>query len=100
MAPFVTLLIIIIFQLTSCGVYQRGEEHEGVFGFLVDDIKQEIRRSARLVRHLLSFLEAAAVGLCTQMWGNSLPDVLLVQDEGGMCWLLHQELQEDGPLPL
>ncbi|XP_040915885.1 G2/M phase-specific E3 ubiquitin-protein ligase [Toxotes jaculatrix] len=34
--------------LTSCGVYQRGEEHEGVFGFLVDDIKQEIRRSARL----------------------------------------------------
>ncbi|KAM3593985.1 uncharacterized protein V6R79_000255 [Siganus canaliculatus] len=34
--------------LTSCGVYQRGEENEGVFGFLVDDIKQEIRRSARL----------------------------------------------------
>lgn len=35
--------------LTSCGVYQRGEEDEGVFGFLVDDIKQEIRRSARLM---------------------------------------------------
>ncbi|KAM9341595.1 G2/M phase-specific E3 ubiquitin-protein ligase [Symphorus nematophorus] len=34
--------------LTSCGVYQRGEENEGVFGFLVDDIKQEIRRSSRL----------------------------------------------------
>nr|XP_020442046.1 G2/M phase-specific E3 ubiquitin-protein ligase isoform X1 [Monopterus albus]XP_020442047.1 G2/M phase-specific E3 ubiquitin-protein ligase isoform X1 [Monopterus albus]XP_020442048.1 G2/M phase-specific E3 ubiquitin-protein ligase isoform X1 [Monopterus albus] len=34
--------------LTSSGVYQRGEEDEGVFGFLVDDIKQEIRRSARL----------------------------------------------------
>ncbi|XP_008275350.1 G2/M phase-specific E3 ubiquitin-protein ligase [Stegastes partitus] len=34
--------------LTSCGVYQRGEENEGIFGFLVDDIKQEIRRSARL----------------------------------------------------
>ncbi|XP_076604161.1 G2/M phase-specific E3 ubiquitin-protein ligase [Chaetodon auriga] len=34
--------------LTSCGVYQRGQENEGVFGFLVDDIKQEIRRSARL----------------------------------------------------
>ncbi|XP_034531534.1 G2/M phase-specific E3 ubiquitin-protein ligase isoform X2 [Notolabrus celidotus] len=34
--------------LTSCGVYQRGEEDEGVFGFLIDDIKQEIRRSARL----------------------------------------------------
>uniref|UniRef100_A0A3Q3AKH1 G2/M-phase specific E3 ubiquitin protein ligase n=1 Tax=Kryptolebias marmoratus TaxID=37003 RepID=A0A3Q3AKH1_KRYMA len=36
-------------QLTSCGVYQRGEEDEGVFGFLVEDIKQEIRRSARLM---------------------------------------------------
>ncbi|XP_017295885.1 G2/M phase-specific E3 ubiquitin-protein ligase [Kryptolebias marmoratus] len=35
--------------LTSCGVYQRGEEDEGVFGFLVEDIKQEIRRSARLM---------------------------------------------------
>ncbi|XP_041827269.1 G2/M phase-specific E3 ubiquitin-protein ligase [Melanotaenia boesemani] len=37
--------------LTSCGVYQRGEEEEGIFGFLVDDIKQEIRRSARLKCH-------------------------------------------------
>ncbi|XP_054652669.1 G2/M phase-specific E3 ubiquitin-protein ligase [Dunckerocampus dactyliophorus] len=34
--------------LTSCGVYQRGEDNEGVFGFLVNDIKQESRRSARL----------------------------------------------------
>uniref|UniRef100_A0A8C9ZI71 G2/M-phase specific E3 ubiquitin protein ligase n=1 Tax=Sander lucioperca TaxID=283035 RepID=A0A8C9ZI71_SANLU len=34
--------------LTSCGVYQRGEEDEGVFGFLLEDIRQEIRRSARL----------------------------------------------------
>lgn len=41
---------VCVFQLTSCGVYQRGKEDEGVFGFLVDDIKQEIRRSARLVR--------------------------------------------------
>lgn len=36
-------------QLTSCGVYQRGEEDEGIFGFLVEDIKQEARRSSRLV---------------------------------------------------
>uniref|UniRef100_A0A3B5L3Z3 PHD-type domain-containing protein n=1 Tax=Xiphophorus couchianus TaxID=32473 RepID=A0A3B5L3Z3_9TELE len=34
--------------LTSSGVYQRGEENEGVFGFLVDDIKQEVRRAARM----------------------------------------------------
>ncbi|XP_036398859.1 G2/M phase-specific E3 ubiquitin-protein ligase [Megalops cyprinoides] len=32
----------------SSGVYQRGEEDEGVHGFLVEDIKQEIRRSSRL----------------------------------------------------
>ncbi|KAG7465615.1 hypothetical protein MATL_G00155430 [Megalops atlanticus] len=36
--------------LMSSGVYQRGEEDEGVYGFLVEDIKQEIRRSSRLVR--------------------------------------------------
>ncbi|XP_039641028.1 G2/M phase-specific E3 ubiquitin-protein ligase [Perca fluviatilis] len=34
--------------LTSCGVYQRGEEDEGVFGFLLEDIRQESRRSSRL----------------------------------------------------
>nr|XP_061798722.1 G2/M phase-specific E3 ubiquitin-protein ligase-like [Nerophis lumbriciformis] len=34
--------------LTSCGVYQRGKDSEGIFGFLVKDIKQESRRSARL----------------------------------------------------
>uniref|UniRef100_A0A3P8VQS1 G2/M-phase specific E3 ubiquitin protein ligase n=1 Tax=Cynoglossus semilaevis TaxID=244447 RepID=A0A3P8VQS1_CYNSE len=34
--------------LTSSGVYQRGKENEGVFGFLVDDIKQEVHRAARL----------------------------------------------------
>ncbi|XP_010891276.1 G2/M phase-specific E3 ubiquitin-protein ligase [Esox lucius] len=34
--------------LMSSGVYQRGEENEGIYGFLVDDIKQEIRRSSRL----------------------------------------------------
>lgn len=55
-----------MFQLTSCGVYQRGEEHEGVFGFLVDDIKQEIRRSARLVRRR-SF-QPAAVASYAHMW--------------------------------
>ncbi|KAL0969735.1 hypothetical protein UPYG_G00231580 [Umbra pygmaea] len=34
--------------LMSSGIYQRGKENEGIYGFLVDDIKQEIRRSARL----------------------------------------------------
>ncbi|XP_051501747.1 G2/M phase-specific E3 ubiquitin-protein ligase-like [Myxocyprinus asiaticus] len=34
--------------LVSSGVFQRGKEDEGILGFLVDDIKKEIRRSARL----------------------------------------------------
>uniref|UniRef100_W5KLH1 G2/M-phase specific E3 ubiquitin protein ligase n=1 Tax=Astyanax mexicanus TaxID=7994 RepID=W5KLH1_ASTMX len=34
--------------LMSSGIFQRGKEHEGIHGFLVDDIKQEIRRSSRL----------------------------------------------------
>ncbi|CAB1331142.1 unnamed protein product [Coregonus sp. 'balchen'] len=33
----------------SSGVYQRGEENEGIYGFLVDDIKQEVSRSHRLL---------------------------------------------------
>ncbi|XP_063765618.1 G2/M phase-specific E3 ubiquitin-protein ligase isoform X2 [Eleginops maclovinus] len=35
--------------LTACGIHQRGEEHEGVFGFLVNDIYKEVRRSGRLM---------------------------------------------------
>ncbi|KPP80079.1 G2/M phase-specific E3 ubiquitin-protein ligase-like, partial [Scleropages formosus] len=35
--------------LMSSGVYQRGDEDEGIYGFLVEDIKREIRRSSRLV---------------------------------------------------
>lgn len=34
--------------LMSSGVFQRGEEHEGIHGFLVNDIQKEIRRSSRL----------------------------------------------------
>ncbi|KAJ0063185.1 hypothetical protein NL108_013354, partial [Boleophthalmus pectinirostris] len=34
--------------MTSCGMYQKGAEHEGVFGFLINDIKREMRRSSRL----------------------------------------------------
>ncbi|RVE57674.1 hypothetical protein OJAV_G00218330 [Oryzias javanicus] len=34
--------------LTSCGVYQRGKENEGIMGFLVDDIRKEVRRSSFL----------------------------------------------------
>lgn len=34
--------------LMSSGIYQRGKEKEGIYGFLLDDIKQEIRRSYRL----------------------------------------------------
>ncbi|KAK7879769.1 hypothetical protein WMY93_033559 [Mugilogobius chulae] len=34
--------------LTSCGIYQKGQQNQGVFGFLLNDIKKEMRRSSRL----------------------------------------------------
>ncbi|KAM5129182.1 G2/M phase-specific E3 ubiquitin-protein ligase [Mantella aurantiaca] len=32
----------------SSGIWQRGEEHEGIYGFLVSDIKKELSRAKRL----------------------------------------------------
>ncbi|KAK1160563.1 G2/M phase-specific E3 ubiquitin-protein ligase-like [Acipenser oxyrinchus oxyrinchus] len=37
--------------LMSSGVYQRGEENEGICGFLVEDIQKEINRSSKLACH-------------------------------------------------
>ncbi|XP_069494602.1 G2/M phase-specific E3 ubiquitin-protein ligase [Ambystoma mexicanum] len=34
--------------LLSSGIYQRGEEDEGIYGFLVEDIRKELTRSKRL----------------------------------------------------
>ncbi|KAA0711219.1 G2/M phase-specific E3 ubiquitin-protein ligase [Triplophysa tibetana] len=42
------LTVHYICLLVSSGVFQRGEEHEGIHGFLVNDIKKEIRRSSKL----------------------------------------------------
>ncbi|XP_010709942.1 G2/M phase-specific E3 ubiquitin-protein ligase isoform X2 [Meleagris gallopavo] len=35
--------------LMSSGIWQRGEEDEGVDGFLIEDIRKEVNRAARLV---------------------------------------------------
>lgn len=34
----------------SSGIWQRGEEGEGVDGFLITDIRKEVNRAAKLVR--------------------------------------------------
>lgn len=34
----------------SSGIWQRGEEDEGVDGFLIADIRKEVNRAAKLVR--------------------------------------------------
>ncbi|XP_066539581.1 G2/M phase-specific E3 ubiquitin-protein ligase isoform X2 [Hoplias malabaricus] len=56
--------------LMSSGIFQRGKEDEGVHGFLVDDIRQEIRRSSKL-RCMLCKKNGASVGCaiksCRQM---------------------------------
>uniref|UniRef100_A0A8C8RUK1 G2/M-phase specific E3 ubiquitin protein ligase n=1 Tax=Pelusios castaneus TaxID=367368 RepID=A0A8C8RUK1_9SAUR len=35
--------------LMSSGIWQRGEEDEGVYGFLIKDIRREVNRAAKLV---------------------------------------------------
>ncbi|OXB83909.1 UNVERIFIED_CONTAM: hypothetical protein H355_009393, partial [Colinus virginianus] len=35
--------------LMSSGIWQRGEEDEGVDGFLIEDIRKEVNRAARLI---------------------------------------------------
>uniref|UniRef100_A0A4X2JPI0 G2/M-phase specific E3 ubiquitin protein ligase n=1 Tax=Vombatus ursinus TaxID=29139 RepID=A0A4X2JPI0_VOMUR len=34
--------------LMSSGIWQRGEEKEGVYGFLIEDIKKEVNRASKL----------------------------------------------------
>ncbi|XP_076834294.1 G2/M phase-specific E3 ubiquitin-protein ligase [Brachyhypopomus gauderio] len=56
--------------LMSSGIFQRGEDHEGIHGFLVDDIRKEVRRSTRL-RCMRCKKSGASVGCsiksCRQM---------------------------------
>lgn len=51
----------------SSGIWQRGKEEEGVYGFLVEDIKKEVHRASKLVSHCfvptLSSTDAASVAL-------------------------------------
>lgn len=51
--------------LTSCGVFQRGAADQGVFGFLIDDIKKERIRSSRL-KCSVCRQKGAAVGCFVQ----------------------------------
>ncbi|CAL8273850.1 unnamed protein product [Merluccius merluccius] len=51
--------------LTASGVYQRGQENDGVFGFLVDDIRKESRRCDRLACGVCR-KKGAAVGCCVR----------------------------------
>ncbi|KAM4663992.1 G2/M phase-specific E3 ubiquitin-protein ligase [Discoglossus pictus] len=47
--------------LVSSGIWQRGEEDEGIYGFLVDDIKKEINR-ARKLRCTVCKINGASIG--------------------------------------
>lgn len=37
----------------SSGIWQRGKEEEGVYGFLIEDIRKEVNRASKLVSKLL-----------------------------------------------
>nr|DBA14090.1 TPA: hypothetical protein GDO54_005105 [Pyxicephalus adspersus] len=45
--------------LLSSGIWQRGEEHEGIYGFLVSDIKKELSRARRLRCYICRMLGAS-----------------------------------------
>ena len=47
--PILVYYIHNIEQLFSSGLSQRGEDEEGILGFLEKDIKQELARGKRLV---------------------------------------------------
>ncbi|MEE6514858.1 hypothetical protein FKM82_023248 [Ascaphus truei] len=47
--------------LMSSGIWQRGEEDEGIYGFLVEDIKEEVKR-ARKLRCILCKMKGASIG--------------------------------------
>jgi hypothetical protein len=36
----------------SSGIWQRGKEEEGVYGFLIEDIRKEVNRASKLVRKI------------------------------------------------
>lgn len=42
-------ILVHFFQLLSSNMEQKGEDHEGILGFLPDDIGKEIKRGRRLV---------------------------------------------------
>ncbi|XP_018409660.1 PREDICTED: G2/M phase-specific E3 ubiquitin-protein ligase [Nanorana parkeri] len=50
--------------LLSSGIWQRGEEHEGIYGFLVSDIKKELSRAKRLRCYVCKML-GASIGCVT-----------------------------------
>ncbi|KAM4014612.1 G2/M phase-specific E3 ubiquitin-protein ligase isoform 1-T2 [Anomaloglossus baeobatrachus] len=47
--------------LLSSGIWQRGEEDEGIYGFLFDDIKREVNRARKLKCHVCK-LNGASIG--------------------------------------
>lgn len=51
------------FQLLSSKLVQNGDDDEELKGFLIADIKQELKRSAKLVRVFFSFLKLIGDGL-------------------------------------
>ncbi|XP_041070757.1 G2/M phase-specific E3 ubiquitin-protein ligase isoform X4 [Carcharodon carcharias] len=40
--------------IMSSGLYQRGKENEGIYGFLAADIRKEIRRASRMLQEAMS----------------------------------------------
>ena len=51
----------------SSGIWQRGKEEEGVYGFLIEDIQKEVNRASKLVS---SCLFKSTTGAANAALGN------------------------------
>ncbi|MBN3277309.1 G2E3 ligase, partial [Polyodon spathula] len=89
--------------LMSSGVYQRGEENEGIYGFLVEDIQKEINRSSRLSNTLDTGESSASVSTEIVVSESILYVIVLIcigknrfllmrSLNGSFCWI-HRPVQ-------
>lgn len=53
----------------SSGIWQRGKEEEGVYGFLIEDIRKEVNRASKLVSTRL-FITLSTTGATSAALGR------------------------------
>jgi hypothetical protein len=77
---------------------QNGEDDEGLMGFLPEDIEKELKRVAHLVC-VLSFRQPCPCDShCFEF--VSFVAMYILRENGSLCWLQLEEMQDTFSLPL